>query len=636
MKNIKRNLLLLACFALLLFLAGCSQLKPLSVDTKLTVDKNFRGQREMTAVMTGKEFDVLFDKDLDGLNKLLKDNSPVDMDSLATLEENGSVKITLSIPFASYTEYYEKIMKIFSGSNSYDENRMPSVYFEYSDSLLKKGFAVEENFTSTELFFWLTDVMLSEIPQLSGKTADEIFTAGTTTLVFDGEEIPAESMIKISRIDANALETITVETTLNSNGSFDAVIDYYAGADVVEKLGQKLTQIMSGLTPEGGTFSSKTTEDGTVFTIKVNAVSAEDYVKKLNKALHTDNTVFEVAEESDELDTLKARKKITQYLDGSYFLDFSDENTVMTYVLKASPEHSFENCESAYKYIKSCNFDNTDDYCSTYVTVAPSDKITLSLGYSVDIDKVEVETIMNNEKDFVRNLRFTLTPEQNSIIGGRFEERINERLGDNITYEKTKSGSNTVYTVTLRADSATLLSELTCAFLDGNSMTGNSSLEGGRSDEDRLNKVSYAYTDKMDLSIFLSGSQSTKGLYYRFQYPKNFTGHFVENNNYENVLEDYNVLTCVTHNKVIEVRSFAQKANIVGILQRVFLLLSLAGMLIVLLLNIGAILRCVKKRSFDAEEFGLFSSRGYIFVTIFSICAVVFVISAIRLLFGIY
>lgn len=636
MKNFRRNLLLLACFVLMLLFAGCSQMKPLSVDTQLTVDKNFRGQRTMTAVMTKKEFDALFDGDLEGLNTLLRDHSPVDMDSQATQEDNGSVKITLSIPFASYTEYYDKIMKIFSGSNSYDADNMPSVYFEYSDSLLKKGFAVEENFTSTELFFWLTDVMLAEISQLSGKTADELFTAGTTTLIFEGEEIPAESAINISRMDANALDTITVETTLNSNGSYDAVIDYYAGAQVVEKLGQKLTQIMSGLTPDGGTFSTKATEEGTVFTIKVSAVSTEDYVSKLNKALHTDNTVFEVSEESDALDTLKARKKITQYLDGSYFLDFSDADTVMTYVLKASPEHSFENCESAYKYIKSCNFDNTDDYCSTYVTVAPSDKITLYLGYSVDIDKVEVETTMNNEKDFVRNLKFTLTPEQNNIIGERFEERINERLDENTTYEKTKSGSSTVYTVTLRADSAEALSAQTCAFLDGNSTTGNSAFSGGRSDEDRLNKVSYAYTDKIDLSIFLSGSQSTKGLYYRFQYPKNFTGHFVENNNYENVLEDYNVLTCVTHNKVIEVRSYAQKANIVGILQRVFLLLSLAGMLIVLLLNIGAILRCVKKRRFDPEEFGLFSSRGYIFVTILSVCAVVFVISAVRLLFGIY
>ncbi len=636
MKNIKRNLLLLAGFLLLVLAAACSSMKPLSVDTTLTMDKTFRGQRVMTAVMSEKEFQALFDGDLDGLNTLLRDHSPIDMDALASEDDRGNVTITLSIPFASYTDYYEKIMKIFSESSSADSQDTPSVYFEYSDSLLKNGFVVEENFSSTDLFFWLTDVMLEEIPQLSDKTAEEIFTPGTTTLIFDGEEIPAESTISISRMEANALDTITVETTLNSNGSFDVVVDYYAGAEVAGQLGQKLTKLMNTLTPDGGTFSSKATSDGTVYTIRLNAVSTQDYVEKLNQALHTDNTVFKVTEESDAVDTLRARRKIVAYLDGSYFLDFSNKDTVMTYVFKASPEHSFENCESAYKYIKSCNFENTEEYCSTYVTVAPSDEITLYLGYSVDIDRVDVETVMHNEKDFVRSLKFTLTPDQNKIIGERFEERIKERLADQITYEKTSSGSNTVYTVTLTADSPEVLSALTCGFLDGNSDTQNSALSGGRSDEDRLNKVSYAYTDKIDLSIFLSGSQSTKGLYYRFQYPKNFTGHFVENNNYENVLEDYNVLTCVTHNKVIEVRSFAQKANIVGILVRVFLLLSLASMLIVVLLHIGAILRCVKKRSFDIEEFGFFTSRGYIFITIFAICAVIFIISAIRLIFGIY
>ena len=115
---------------------------------------------------------------------------------------------------------------------------------------------------------------------------------------------------------------------------------------MVESLGQDLTEIMNDLVPEGGSFSSRTTEDGTVYTIKVSAVSTQDYVDKLNQALHTDNTVFEVTEESDETDTLRAQRRITQYLDGSYFLDFSDPDTVMTYVLKASPEHSFENCES--------------------------------------------------------------------------------------------------------------------------------------------------------------------------------------------------------------------------------------------------------------------------------------------------
>lgn len=635
MKKIKRNLLLFFGFVLILLLGGCSQMKPLTVDTCLTMDTSFRGQRVMTTEMTEKEFDLLFGGDLDYLNNLLSEKSPVDMDTKAEIEDNGNVKITVSIPFASYSEYYEKIMKIFSGSST-DTEKIPSVYFEYSDSLLKKGFTVEENFTSTELFFWLTDAMLEDIEQLSDKTDEEIFSCGTTTLVFDGKEYSADSAINISQMDANALDTITVETTLNSNGSFDVVIDYYVSAQVVEKLGTDLTKIMRDLTPDGGSFTSTKNDDRTVFTIKVSAVSTDDYVEKLNKALHTDNTIFEVTEESDELDTLKANKKITQYLDGSYFLDFSDENTVMTYVLKASPEHSFENCESAYKYTQSCTFDNTEDYCCTYVTVAPSDKITLSLGYSVDIDKAEVETIMNNEKDFVRNLKFTLTQEQNKIIGDRFEERINERLSENITYEKTQSGNNTVYIITLKATSAAQLSELTCAFLDGNQSSGSSALGGGRSDKDRLNTIGYGFTDKIDLSVFLSGSQATKGLYYRFQYPKSFSAHFIENNNYENVLEDYNVLTCVTYNKVIEVRSYAEKTNIVGILLKLFLLLSLAAMLLVILLNLAAILRCVKKHRLDPEEFGLYSSRGYIFVTIFSVCAVIFVITVIRLLFGIY
>ena len=74
--------------------------------------------------------------------------------------------------------------------------------------------------------------------------------------------------------------------------------------------------------PDDGTFSTRTTEEGTVFTIKFSAVSAEDYVNKMNQALHSDNTVFEVTEESDEQDTLRAQRRITQYLDGSYFLDF--------------------------------------------------------------------------------------------------------------------------------------------------------------------------------------------------------------------------------------------------------------------------------------------------------------------------
>ena len=107
----------------------------------------------MKAVLSAREFDLLFGGDLEGLNQLLTDNAPTDMNAQAQMLDGGDVEITLSIPFTSYNEYYSKIRAIFSGSASYDADNMPSVYFEYSDSLLKKGFIIEENFTSTELFF---------------------------------------------------------------------------------------------------------------------------------------------------------------------------------------------------------------------------------------------------------------------------------------------------------------------------------------------------------------------------------------------------------------------------------------------------------------------------------------------------
>ena len=153
MKNIKRNILIIIGFCVFMLLAGCSSVRPLSVDTTLSVDRNFRGERVMTAVMSQREFDALFDGDIEGLNQMLTQNAPADLDARAQQMDGGEVEIALSIPFASYDEYYNKIMAIFSGSSSYDAENMPSVYFEYSDSLLKKGFIIEENFTSTELFF---------------------------------------------------------------------------------------------------------------------------------------------------------------------------------------------------------------------------------------------------------------------------------------------------------------------------------------------------------------------------------------------------------------------------------------------------------------------------------------------------
>ncbi len=621
---------------LMVLLTSCGSESSMKVTTRLIADENFNGQRAMSIDMDSKTFKSWFDEDIEKLNTLIKEECPVDMYGNAVKNQDGSVTMVMTIPFASYEEYYDKVIRIISSSGRYDEEHMPTTYFEYSDSLLKKGFTIEESFSSVELCYWLVDALAAEKSQLADKTIDELFTIGKNMFVFNQEELETQGCIAYSHMESNALEHVRVETTLNDTGSYDVVVDFYVSKDIQVKLGEQLTKTMESLVPVGGIFSTKTTSAGKTFTIKVTAISTEDYCAKLNQILHTDNTVFQVIEENDEEDTLKARKIITQYLDGSYFLDFSDSNTKMTYVLKASPEHSFENCESMYNYVQQCTYENTENYCGTYVDVCPADQITVNLGYSVDIDKIEVNTIMHSPIEFARYMKFTLTSEQNRIIGQRFEERIKERLTDTITYEKTPIVSGYVYEVSILADSPDSLSKQTSSFLDGYTDSSNSQIFGGQSDENRLKKVTYEFTDQINFMTFLSGSQATKGFYYRFEYPKKFEAHFVENSNHENILEDANVLTCITYNKVIDVKSYAQKVNWTGISQRILWWLSFAIIIAVIVLNFAPIMRCIKKRKFDAQEFDLFSKKGYMYCTILALSLVIFAVSTIRLMFKVY
>lgn len=637
MRNTNRKILLLICLGWIFILASCTSNKPLQVDTRMAFDSTFSGQRIVSATMSSSEFKSLFDSDIDHLNQLLDESCPSSIDCVAQVNDDKSVSITMTVPFASYTDYYDKICKIFSGSSSYNIDNMPSVYFEYSDSILKKGMIIEETFTSTELFFWMMDAFIKDNPTLEGRTADEMFILGKTVLAYNQQDYEmSDGYIQMSDMDSNALEHISIETIMKDDGSYDVTVTYEAGEAVVTKLGSKLTDMIKALIPEDGSFASKASETGKSFTIQFNAADETDYVNKMNQALHTGDTVFDVAQESDGEDTLRARTRITQYLNGSYFLDFSDEDTIMTYVLKASSEHSFENCESAYKYIKSCNYEDTDDYCSTYVTVSLPDEITVSLGYSVDIDKIEVITTVLSEVEYQRIIKFSLTPSQMNIIGNRFEERISERLIEQMSYERIQESVNTVFQVTMTAGNSEEISTLTSSFLESIEGQQSSSLTGGALEKKSLNKIYYEYVDKIDFSSFIGGSQATKGIYYRFEYPKRFKASFAENYNCENMQSDYNILTCVTHNKAIEVKTMGERTNWEGLLLRSSFYLSLAGILIVLLMNLSAILRCIKKGQLDYKEFDFFSQRGYIMLTVLAVSIIVFAISLFRLIFTIY
>jgi len=636
MKKSLKIRLFLICSLLILLMTGCDKMESLGIETTLSIDGNFKGQRVMTATIDKKTFKNYFDNNIAQLEGMLDTYSPADIYCFAQ-ETSDGVKITANLSFASYKDYSNKIIQVLSGNTTLDDSFEPVVYFEYADSIFKNGSAIEENFTSLDLLYWLKDGILKEFQEAQSIDMETFFVLKTTKVEIGQEVIETEDKINASTMESNAFNNIVMETILNNDGTLSASIEYTASVEMVTALGSKLTSFMKTLTPDEGTQTSIQEDGIKTYTISFTSEDTAQYVKKMNTALNSTNSVFEIHNENDETDTLKARKQITLYFDGSYFLDFNGENTKMSYIVRAAPEYSFESCVSKNQFMRNYVFEYTDEFCSVYIDVSPADEITLSLGFNVDVERIDVNTEVRNEIDITRTITFTLTDEQVSIIGESLEEEIKSKLTDGITYKKEEKNNKTQYMITIMGTSDDDITTKTTAFLDNSSIEEPSSvLRGGKVEKKDVKKIVFEYSDKVNFMNFLSGAKSIKGIYYQFIYPQGYTASFVDADNYEEVIEENNVLSCVTYNKVIDINSTAWRTNYVGLVQRSLCIASLLGMAILAILNIGTITSIIKTKSMDNVPQELFSKKGYIILSIFLLCAVLFTISLIRIIFKIY
>jgi len=637
--RMKKNLifwLLLVSSLMIIGLSSCDKTESLNIETTLSFDENFKGQRVMTATIEQKIFKNYFDGEIVQLENMLDTYSPEDIYCFAEETDNG-VKITANLSFASYTDYANKISQILSGNTGLEETITPAIYFEYADSTFKNGYAIEENFTSLDLLYWLENGILKVFPDAEKIDMEAFFNLKRTTVEIDGEVIETGEKIKASTMESNAFENIRIETILNDDDTLDVRIDYAIGLETVQTLGSKLTSFMKTLTPDGGTQTSLQEGEYKTYTITFTAEDTAQYAAMMNQALNSENTVFDIHDESDESDTMKARKQMTLFLDGAYFLDYSNENTKMTYIVRVSPEYSFESCVSKNQFMSNYEYEYTEEYCSIYIEVSPADEITLSLGFSVNVEQIDVSTVVANEIDITREIAFTLTNDQETIIGESLEEEIKSKINDDITYKKEEKSNKVRYIVTIRGSSADDITSITTAFLDKSDAEGPSSiLTGGKTEKKDINKVVYEYSDKISFMNFLSGAKTNNGIYYQFTYPQGFTASFVEAENYEEVVEENNVLSCVTYNKVIDISSTAYRTNYVGIIQRFLCIASFLGMAIIIVLNLGTITRMLKGTSIDAKAEGLFSKKSYAMLSVFMLCAVLFLVSLIRIIFKVY
>ena len=283
------------------------------------------------------------------------------------------------------------------------------------------------------------------------------------------------------------------------------------------------------------------------------------------------------------------------------------------------------------------------------MTVASADEVTTVLGFAVDIDEVDITTDIHSDTNITRTFEFRLSSDAANLIGSSIEDRLNasaEQWSNQMTVSKENVLSNTNYSIVLSASSPDELTKMTHAVLgesepsddkkNASTELTTSLLTGGTEKHKTPWNIHCSYEDTLNLSGFLKGSQIKNGIHYTLNYPKGFKAAFTENTTFEDASADGASITCSTFNKVLSVKSTAEKANINGILIFVLWVASILCILIILLLNMNHVINLFANKKLDIPGNELFKGKHLRRLTALIIAVVCFIFMTIRLIFRVY
>ena len=631
MKKLKWILAAVLCILAAVSLYGCKNVPTMTIDTKLEINSNFDGERIMSAAIDKNTLNTIFDGDVLKLQAMIEKYCPVQMSCRASASENGGATVEMSVPFASYSEYKNKIGTILEKAP--DVN--PAVYYEYSNNLFKSGYTIEEKFCSADLFYWLTDALKTEFSSLEDEDLSKLYQNGKTEIVFNGETVETDSYISYTTMASHGFKSMHAYTTINADETLTASVELTISHENREAIAN-LDGLMAKTASGGISMMTKRKSDSITYVYSFDAISMSSYISRMNTILRTDNTIFEITTAQDDTQTLKARQYIHQFLDASYFVDYSLPDASVVYSVTLPGKLSFDSCDGVGGYITDTDYTSDENTTTAVVVMNPSDEVTAGFGTDISLEKIDAYTKVYNDHKLERKISFYLSSDKDALIGANFTEKLNEHTNENISFEKTEGDDTAVYDVTIQAKSPKEMSSLTALFLNGTESVQDISMSGGINEKNSLHKIRFAYNDMIDFSSFLGGSDVTDGIVYTFEYPGGYTASFEDASAYEEVSQNGNRLSCKTFNKTVSVKTTAEKANVEGYLLQVFWYLSLVGILLSMLFSLPNLIRCAKARHFSGEELEIYTKKGYIIVTIFAVSIVIFAIASVRLIFGVY
>ena len=641
----KKGILTIALLTVLsvFLLAGCSR-SGASAAFKGTMElsDSFQGQRTVEVTLGAGFSERYFGDDGSKLDEIVN-KAPEGTE--ITLNDNRSV-ITINIPFRTVTEYTKAVTALIGDDFKKRTGSDITVYYNRENSSFKRGMVFIENFSDADIARWVWDRMAEEGLVGEEDVFEELFAENTSVLYVNGQSTAeGPEPYSISTVADHYITGIDIQTEITDSG-YEVAVSFRGNTAKLTSMGKTLTKKLRDSVPADGNIVSVTDDDIKTYTISFKASGVEEYTQKINKVLSSKNSYVrqdngsggetDQDETDDEDGELKAVTGIEIYADASYYLDYADPDSQITYSVLASPDYTVDSIASAYGTLTGTDYDFTDEYCIINTGTAVPDPVNISFSYSVSIRSINVTTEVKNEGLLERTMVFTLSKDEYRLIGDQFEKRLNSHLEEGSECEKTVNDRTVDYKVVLTAGSGAELGQVTNSFLGGNDENIQASLTGGRDKKRNIRSITYSFTDAINFTNILGGSRISDGITYVFTYPNGFGGHFNGEGSYENAVEDGSTISCTTMNKSITVSSGGSRINLTGWFTLILWIISAVAFVILSFIYRKKIFAFIRGGEDRWTSLDIRTRRQYKRLGIYASVLVIFLFMTIRFVFGIY
>lgn len=497
-KYIKITALILSVLSVILF-CSCKKQEPekVTVETSLSVDNSFCGQRNIkcsfpqSIIPQGSEQET-------HLDKVIQKYCPDSVNYSKNISENA-ISYNFQLKFSSATDYTDKVKSI--------TKTQAAVSFSNPNTVLTKGWKLEENFQSSQLLDWIFDGARQE-------NFDDLkfeITETKTSAALNDDVQNSKPVISVNNLSGYPIQKISINT-VNKNTVYDRTIVFIISQTTFDSLGDKLSQYFKNITDDSASSAEWILDNNSyLYTVKFTDVSIKELEGYTNRLLSSVYSDIRYEDKTKGSTPLAKQNCFYEILDFSNYVGNSNSNVPVEYSYTVNDSSELGEC-MLYRdnqWVAATDLLDTNIYGKKVAIKSTDSLLNLKISdgkqYIASSVGIDVKSLDNEL------IQKTLTFRYDIATGGNEASDYTKSYFDalNIGTVQTISDGQNICTVTVSGDSSKVNSVMTKVFGDDNTISCSSycpamSLRTVRQYTDHVNMSSLLVGKNTDLPIIYS------------------------------------------------------------------------------------------------------------------------------------